>query len=126
MKIILRDNLFEFIERNINKEDVLKTVTEGKRIEIIVPTKEGVSNIIPQYDLEYIKGLRERLKKQYTKEQLHMNRIWIGLHCYLNVYLAIKKDNPLGFIDYMRNMGDANLFELYNLTKDIFEEVGDL
>ncbi|MGL6185648.1 MAG: hypothetical protein ACRC1T_09750 [Clostridium chrysemydis] len=137
MIIIKRVN-DKIVEKDLsNGEEVLKVVKKGERkvlskeilsaskkvidvsnnVTIIVPRKEDLDNVIPQHDLEYLNGLRNRLKNTYTDELLSMNRVWVGLHCYLNVYLKTKK-NPIGFMTYMRVMGEENLFELYKMTKD--------
>lgn len=145
MKIIKRVN-DKIVEKDLtNGEEILKMVKKGERkvlskevlsaskkvIEVsenlimVVHEKDDLDNVIPQNDLEYLNGLRNRLKNTYTNEQLSKNRVWVGLHCYLNVYLKTKK-NPVGFMTYMRVMGEENLFELYNMTKDKPEYQGNL
>lgn len=145
MKIIKRVN-DKIVEKDLtNGEEILKMVKKGERkvlskevlsaskkvIEVsenlimVVHEKDDLDNVIPQNDLEYLNGLKNRLKNTYTNEQLSKNRVWVGLHCYLNVYLKTKK-NPVGFMTYMRVMGEENLFELYNMTKDKPEYQGNL
>lgn len=145
MKIIKRVN-DKIVEKDLtNGEEILKMVKKGERkilskevlsaskkvVEVsenlimVVHKENDLDNVIPQHDLEYLNGLRNRLKNTYTNEQLSKNRVWVGLHCYLNVYLKTKK-NPVGFMTYMRVMGEENLFELYNMTKDKPEYQGNL
>lgn len=128
-KDLSKDEILKVVKKDALSKEVLsaskKVIEASENLIMVVHKKDDLDNVIPQHDLECLNGLRNRLRNTYTDEQLSNNRVWIGLHCYLNVYLKTKK-NPVGFMTYMRVMGEENLFELYKMTKDKPEYQGNL